>query len=413
MRAEIVGVGTELLLGQITDTHSATMSRILAECGVECRYRHTVGDNLDRVVELFRMILERSDILITIGGLGPTEDDLTRDAIAIALGDELEKVPEVEDKLKAFFASRNMRWVESNGRQATKPTSAELIDNPNGTAPGLYCQKNGKHVFALPGPRGEFDPMAFDQVKPVLERIGGGSVIHSRVLRVIGVGESRVEEMLKEIMSSTNPTIAPYAQPMEMHLRITAKANSVLEANEIIDPMEAKVRSILGDAVYGLNTTTLEDAVILLLIEQGKTVATAESMTGGGLAARFTSVSGASAAFPGSFVTYSIDTKIQMLHLESVEKKLRKEGPVSEFAAKHMALATRKIVGTDYGVSITGNAGPTSDVDDKPVGLTYIGIADADGVEVTEHKFRGIRSDIRLRAEQTALRLLRERMMRS
>lgn len=413
MRAEIVGVGTELLLGQITDTHSATMSRILAECGVECQYRHTVGDNLNRVVELFRRILDRSDILITIGGLGPTEDDLTRDAIALALDDTLEVVPEVEAKLKAFFRMRGIDWVESNARQATKPTCAELIDNPNGTAPGLYCQKDGKVVLALPGPKGEFDPMAFDRVKPILERIGGGSVIHSRVLRVIGIGESKVEEMLHEVMSSNNPTIAPYAQPMEMHLRITAKASSVVEANEIIDPMEAKVRSILGSAVYGLDSTSLEDAIVLMLIEQGKSVATAESMTGGGLAARFTSVVGASGAFLGSFVTYTVDTKIRLLGLSAVEDELKREGPVSEFAAKVMALAAREKVGSDFAISITGNAGPTSDVDDKPVGLTYIGIADAEGVVVTEHKFRGIRSDIRLRAEQTALRLLRERIMRS
>ncbi|HLO99331.1 MAG TPA: competence/damage-inducible protein A [Fimbriimonas sp.] len=411
MRAEIVGVGTELLLGQITDTHSATMSRILAECGVECQYRHTVGDNLNRVVELFKRVLDRSDILITIGGLGPTEDDLTRDAIALALDDTLEVVPEVEAKLKAFFKMRGIDWVESNARQATKPTCAELIDNPNGTAPGLFCQKNGKVVFALPGPKGEFDPMAFDQVKPILERIGGGSVIHSRVLRVIGIGESKVEEMLKDVMSATNPTIAPYAQPMEMHLRITAKAASVKEANELIDPMEAKVRSILGPAVYGLNNTTLEEAVIFMLIEQGRSVATAESMTGGGLATRFTSVVGSSGAFLGSFVTYTVDTKVRLLGLESVEDELRKHGPVSAFAAEQMALAARDRVGSDYAVSITGNAGPTSDVDDKPVGLTYIGIADADGVVVSEHKFRGIRSDIRLRAEQTALRLLRERLL--
>lgn len=406
MNAEIVSVGTELLLGQILDTHAATMARILAECGITCRYRATVGDNLDRVVGTLKLALSRADVVVTIGGLGPTADDLTRDAIALALDDTLEIVPEIEEKLKQFFAQRGVAWVESNGRQAQKPTCAEIIDNPNGTAPGLVCRKNGKTVFALPGPRGEFDPMAYDQVKPMLERLGGGEVIHSRVLRVIGVGESMAEERIKHLMASENPTIAPYAQPMEVHLRVTARAHSIAEAEALIDPAEKAVRDILGDAVYGTNLTTLEMAVNDLLKERGETISTAESMTGGGLAARLTSVEGSSQVFKGGVVTYTVPAKKILL-----ETKEDISNPVSPEVAKFMAESIREQLDTTYAVSITGNAGLTSDVGGQPRGLVYIGIASPDGTYVEECKFRGIREDIRKRAEQTALRLVREAIL--
>jgi nicotinamide-nucleotide amidase len=409
VNAEIVSVGTELLLGQILDTHAATMARILAECGISCRYRATVGDNLDRAVETLKLALSRSDVVVTVGGLGPTADDLTRDAIALALGDTLETVPEGEEKLKAFFAQRNIQWVESNARQAQKPTCAELLPNPNGTAPGLVCRKNGKTVFALPGPRGEFDPMAYEQVKPMLEALGGGQVIHSRVLRVIGVGESLVEERLKHLMDSENPTIAPYAQPMEMHLRLTAKAATVEEAEKLIEPLDASVRKILGSAVYGTNLTTLEQALIVLLHEKGETISTAESMTGGGLSARLSMVAGSSQVFQGGVVTYTVGAKDTLLNPGETEDL---SNPVSAGVAMFMAESIRKQLHTTYGVSITGNAGPTADVGGQPVGLVYIGIASENQTHVEECKFRGIREDIRKRAEQTALRLVREAVLR-
>ncbi len=403
-----MSVGTELLLGQIVDTHAATMARILAECGISCRHRATVGDNLDRVVETLKVALSRADVVVTIGGLGPTADDLTRDAIALAFDDTLEKVPEVEEKLKQFFAQRGITWVESNGRQAMKPTCADLIDNPNGTAPGLVARKNGKTVFALPGPRGEFDPMAYNQVKPMLENLGGGVVIHSRVLRVIGVGESMAEEKIKHLMVSENPTIAPYAQPMEVHLRITAKAPTVFAAEHLIDPVEESIREILGDAVYGTNLTTLEMAVKDLLSERGETISTAESMTGGGLSARLSSVPGSSDVFKGGVVTYTIEAK--NLLLEGADDPQLND-PVSPEVAKFMAESIRRQLGTTYAISITGNAGPTSDVGQKPVGLVYIGIATEQGTHVEECRFRGIREDICKRAEQTALRLIREAIL--
>ncbi len=410
MNAEIVAIGTELLLGQITDTHSATMARILAECGIACRHQQTVGDNLDRIVETLRQALDRADVVVCIGGLGPTADDLTRDAIALALDDTLETVPEVEERLRKWFASRGYAWVESNARQAQKPTCADLIPNPNGTAPGLVARKNGKTVFALPGPKGEFDPMAFDTVKPMLETLGGGVVIHSRVLRITGVGESAVEERIKHLMEGENPTVAPYAQPSEVHLRLTARAATVEEAEGLLDPVEAAIREELGTAVYGLNKTTLEEAVIMLLAERGETVSTAESMTGGGLGARLTMVPGASAAYLGGVVTYTVGAKGALL--PSVSEALGVFGPVSAETAGAMAESVRAQLGSTYAVAITGNAGPTADVDGKPVGLVYIAIASPGGTHVEECRFRGIREDIRNRAEQTALRLLREELIR-
>jgi len=430
MNAEIVAVGTELLLGQITDTHSATMARILAECGIGCRHRQTVGDNLDRIVEVLRQALSRADVVVCIGGLGPTADDLTRDAIALALDDTLETVPEIEERLRRWFASRNYTWVESNARQAQKPTCAEIIPNPNGTAPGLVARKNGKTVFALPGPRGEFDPMAYDSVKPMLETLGGGVVIHSRVLRITGVGESAVEERIKHLMESENLTVAPYAQPSEVHLRLTARSSSLSEAEALLDPVEAAIREELGSAVYGLNKTTLEEAVLSLLIARDETVSTAESMTGGGLGSRLTMVPGASAAYVGGVVTYTVGAKEALLDSKAatsasltpnplsplgeergLSEILLTNGPVSPETATLMAESIRAKLGTTYAVAITGNAGPTADVDGKAVGLVYIAIASAAGTSVEECKFRGIREDIRARAEQTALRLLRERLI--
>jgi nicotinamide-nucleotide amidase len=411
MNAEIVSVGTELLLGQILDTHAPTMARILAECGIGCKHRSTVGDNLDRIVDTLKTALDRSDVVVTIGGLGPTSDDLTRDAIALALDDELELVPEIETKLRHFFESRGYQYVESNSRQAMKPTCAEIIPNPNGTAPGLVCRKNGKVVFALPGPKGEFDPMANDSVRPMLETLGGGETIHSRTLRIIGVGESHVEAQLGTLMNQENPTVAPYAHTGEVHLRLTARATNADEAEKLIDPTEQVIRNILGDAVFGTNQTTLEEATIHLLTSKSQTVSTAESMTGGGIGERLTSVAGSSRAYRGGFVTYTIETKSQMLDLDI--GFINEHGPVSKEVCQAMAEAVRQKLGTTFGVSIVGNAGPESDIDGKPVGLVYVGISGPNGTIVDESKFRGIREDIRRRGEQIALRLLREETLKS
>ena len=380
------------------------MARLLATCGIGCQRRTTLGDNLERLTLGLKEALERVDIVITIGGLGPTEDDLTRDAIAAALGDELVKEPDVEAKLRKFFAVRNIPFVESNARQAMRPTSSTLIDNPNGTAPGLLCQKDGKTVIALPGPAGEFNPMAAGPVREFLSKASGGGVIHSRTLRVVGIGESSVEAKVKELMQADNPTVAPYAHLGEVHLRLTARATSVAAADALIDPVDAAIRKILGTAVFGADETTLEAAVIDLLRDQHRTLATAESITGGGVGSRLTDIPGASVVYLGGVIPYTAEMKKQLLGLSDEEVA----SPVSQVCAVAMARAARDRFGADLGCSLTGNAGPTSDIDGKPVGLCYIAVADAGGVKVEEVKLRGIRADIRRRAGQLALTMIRE-----
>jgi len=409
MTAEIVSVGTELLLGQILDTHAPLMARILADCGISCTHRQTVGDNMDRLVAVLQEALGRADMVIAIGGLGPTQDDITRDGIAKALGDDLEIDAATDAKLRAFFAQRKLPWVESNMRQAQRPTSARLIDNPNGTAPGLLCEKNGKVVIALPGPRNEFNPMAEGPVREYLEGVQGEFVIHSRTLRICGIGESAAEEMIKDLMQGGNPTVAPYAHPAEVHLRVTASARTREEADRVIDPMEAAIRERLGHAVYGVNETTLEQAVLAQLKSRDENVAVAESITGGWLGMRFTSVPGSGDSFVGGVITYTPEIKEKLLGVP--KELLETVGPVSEECARAMAAGVRERLGTTYGISLTGNAGPTSDVDGKPVGLVYIGLASPDGVTVEDIRFRGLREDIRQRSTQWALIALRNKLL--
>ena len=405
MTAEIVSVGTELLLGQIVDTHAPVMARILAECGIGCQRRSTLGDNRERLVAELRGALERADVLVTIGGLGPTVDDLTRDAIAEAVGDELVTHDDILEGLKAMFAGRNIPWVESNGRQAQVPASGRTVDNPYGTAPGLWVSKNGKTVLALPGPKGEFNPMANGPVREILRGLSGeGTVIHSRTLRVVGVGESMVEDRVRDLMDGDAPSVAPYAHLGEVHLRLTARAASVEAADALIDPMEARIRERLGDAVFGTDATTLEGSVLDRLRERGATLAVAESMTGGELAGRLTAVPGASAAFLGGVVAYTPRAKQQLLGLAGEVV----QDPVSEETARGMANGVRMRLGATYGVGITGNAGPTADAGGKPVGLTYVAVAGPEGTTCRETQWRGTREDVRRRATQFALMLLRE-----
>ncbi|MFI5385213.1 MAG: competence/damage-inducible protein A [Fimbriimonadales bacterium] len=409
MTAEVVSVGTELLLGQIVDTHAPTMARILADCGISCTHRQTVGDNMDRIVEALKQALARADVVVTVGGLGPTVDDLTREAIARVLGDHMEHVPEMEERLRKLFALRNIPWVDSIACQADKPKSGRFVANPNGTAPGLICEKGGKIVIALPGPKGEFNPMANGPIREYLEHLQGGQVIHSRVLRVCGMGESQVEAKVRPLMDGENPTVAPYAHPGEVHLRVTARAASREAADRLIDPVHAKIKAILGDALFGTDATTLEQTVIDLLKSSGLSLSVAESMTGGGLGERLTSVPGSSDAFVGGAVTYQVGAKERLLGIPA--NLLKEHGPISREVAEAMARCVRDKLGTAYGVSITGNAGPTSDIDAKPVGLTYIAIAHTGDCEVEEHRFRGERADIRRRATQAALVALRNALL--
>jgi nicotinamide-nucleotide amidase len=408
VRAEIVSVGTELLLGQIVDTDAAHLSRLLPEFGIDLHYRVTVGDNEARLTEALRLALRRSDIVFTIGGLGPTEDDLTKETVAKLVGDEMVLDEESAEHMRSFFASRGIRMPETNLKQAMVPRRGRKLENPLGTAPGAAFEtEDGKVVIVLPGPPGEFVPMVNERVAPYLREIvgEGAGVIKSRVLRIAGLGESSVEERVKHLLRSPNPTVAPLASVGEVHLRITAKAASAAEAEEMIDEMDSKLVAELGDRVFGRDEETLEAVVVRSLIERGLTLGIAESCTGGLIANRITDVPGCSAAFLAGVVSYSNDSKRDILGVP--EELLIEHGAVSEKVARAMAEGVRRVTGADVGISVTGIAGPTGGTPEKPVGLVYMALAKAAGTAVQRQQFMGSRKDIKWRTSQSALDMLR------
>lgn len=414
MRAEIVSVGTELLLGQIVDTNAAYLARVLSELGISMYRRTTVGDNRERLLAALREALTSADVVFTIGGLGPTMDDITRDMLAEAMGDTLVQDEEIAQQLRRFFAQRGMPILESNLRQALVPHSGRAIPNPHGTAPGLLFEgKDGKIAIALPGPPNEFIPMVNEQVVPYLRaRTGGKGVIRSRILRVIGIGESFVEDKLKDLMQSSYPTLAPYAKVGEVHLRITAFAETAEAAEQVIAERAAQIRERLGHVVYGEGEDTLELAVVRLLQQRGETVATGESCTGGLLAARITDVPGSSKVFLGGVVAYSNAAKTAFLGVPA--ELIERVGAVSEEVAQALAEGARDRFGATYGIGITGIAGPEGGTPEKPVGLVYIALSQENYKATVERcEFIGSRGIIRQRATQTALNSLRLRLLKA
>jgi len=410
MVAEIVSVGTEHLLGQIVDSHAVSMARILADLGVDHLQRQTVGDHLGRLTQAIHDASKRAQIVILIGGLGPTEDDLTREALANATGKPLQVQGDEREKLIRWFAGRGIPWVASQERQSYLPEGAEFVENPYGTASGI-CLKTESHLYlALPGPRGEFQPMADGPVRREIAAFAGSGAILSRMLRVAGLGESVVEDRIRPLLSSNNPTVAPYAHPGEVHLRVAAQANTAEEAMLLLEPMEAQIRELLGSAIYGIDSVTLEETIIRDLESGSKTVGCAESCTGGLLSARLTAVSGASNVFPGGIVSYANAVKEKFLGVS--KETLREYGAVSEQCCLEMAKGIRDVMDVTYGLSITGIAGPEGGSEDKPVGLVFVGIAGPYGQEVRRLQLHGLREDIRQRASQAALLLLRESLLR-
>lgn len=409
MVAEIVSVGTEILLGQITDSNAVELGKAFAFCGVDHRHRQTVGDNLPRLVSTIRLALSRADIVITIGGLGPTEDDITRQGIAEALGDTLVVDADAEAHLRAVFEKRRLPWLDSQLQQAMRPTCAEIIPNPNGTAPGIVCKKDGKIVIAMPGPRVEFVPMLESHVQPLLGSLSGGVSIVSKTLRVIGIGESIVEEKLRDLMQASNPTVAPYAKTGEVHIRLTTKASTREAGLELLQPTEKIARERLGDAIYGVENETLESVVVNLLLKRGLTIAVAESCTGGMLGQRLTTVSGSSEAFLGGVISYSNEAKIKMLGVP--KEVIEQHGAVSEECAREMVKGVQSQFGSDLAVSITGIAGPGGGSEEKPVGLVYIGVANGNLIDVYQNLFPGTRETVRTRSTQIALMQLRKAIL--
>lgn len=409
MTAEILSIGTELLLGDIVDTNAQALGKAFATAGISHKFRQTVGDNLDRMVEALKQALDRSDIVVTIGGLGPTDDDLTRTAISAALDSPLVVDESVLEGLKNLFEKRGLKWNELQLRQAMRLECSQPISNPNGTAPGLVCRKDGKIVIAMPGPRNEFVPMLHGPVMDILVEAGGGNVIHSKTLKIVGLGESIVQEKLKDIMDRENPSAAVYAKTFEVHLRITARTSTVAEAETKIQEVEDEVRRRIGRHVYGTDGESLAGSVINLLRKSGQTLGVVESCTGGGVGAEITAVSGSSDVFAGGFITYSNALKTKLVGVK--EETMRSFGAVSEECAREMAEGGREKLGCSYVLSITGIAGPNSDSTEKPVGLVYVALAGPSGTEVVKNQFIGTREAVRERSCVVALSLLRRTLM--
>ena len=407
VRAEIVGVGTELLLGQIANTNARWMSERLAGIGIDVFYHQVVGDNLVRVVDVLRLALARADVILVTGGLGPTEDDLTRDAIADLLGARMVRYPEIEDQLRAKFAGFGRGDMPlSNLRQADVPEGLRTITPDRGTAPGLVAElKDGKRLYAVPGVPVEMIEMMEGTILPELAALAGPATIVSQTLRSASLGESRVAEMLRDLFkASANPSMAYLASSGEVKVRLTAKAASRSDAEVLLAPLVDEVRARLGDHVFTTDDEELEAAVGRLLRSSGRTLACAESLTGGSVGARITSVPGASDVFLGSAVVYTADAKRDLLDVS--RETIDGPGVVSEACAREMAAGARRVFGADIGLSLTGAAGPQTHAGADP-GTVWVAL-DTDEIQHSRgFTVPGERERVRRWAEQAGLDLVR------
>lgn len=410
MRAEIIAVGTELLLGQIANTNARWMSESLAAIGADVLYHQAVGDNQERIVGALRLASSRADVVIVTGGLGPTQDDITRDAFGDLLGARMVRHPELEEMLRDKFRSFGRREMpESNLRQADVPEGARYIRPERGTAPGLAAELPGSvRVYAVPGVPEEMVEMMEGTILPELASAAGAGVVRSRVLRCAGIGESALAERVDDLFfGSANPTIAFLASSGEVRVRITAKATAVKEADALIEPVAEEVRRRLGDEVFTSEDESLEEVVVRLLRDAGKRLACAESITGGGVGARVTSVPGASEVFVGSAVVYTNEAKMGLLGVS--REVLDGPGPVSEDCARQMAAGARRVFGADLGLALTGAAGPASH-GGAPPGLIWIALEGEDVAHARSFHVPGERDRVRRWAEQAALDLVRRHL---
>jgi nicotinamide-nucleotide amidase len=409
LRAEIIGVGTEILLGQIPNSNARWMSERLAEIGVDVLHHQAVGDNVERIRDAFLLGLSRSEVLISTGGLGPTQDDITRDGLASALNVGLVRHPEIEDLLRAKFARIGRDMPEANLVQADVPDGARWISPRRGTAPGLACEApEGRRVYCVPGVPEEMTEMMEGSILPELAALSGPAAIASRVIRCTGIAESKVAEMLDDLFrSETNPTVAFLASAGEVKVRLTAKAATRQEAESLIRPVEDEVCARIGDPVFTRDDEELEGAVGRLARDAGRTIACAESLTGGNVGARLTSIPGASDYFLGSAVCYATESKVTILGVSP--NTVRGDGVVSARCALEMAAGARRLYGADIGLALTGVAGPDPQ-EGLRRGQVFVGI-EADGVSYARgFTGPGDRMQVRRWAEQAAMDLARRHL---
>lgn len=405
MRAEIISVGTELLLGDILNTNTRFISKKLAEYGIPLYFQTVVGDNMERLLQAIETAFSRCDLVITTGGLGPTGDDITKEGAAGYFNKKLVLDEEIYNELKTYIESQGYPFSENNKKQALTPEGAEVLENHNGTAPGYIISEKGKTIILLPGPPSEMVGMFENSVEPYLRRLTG-KTYYSRVLRICGIGESMVETLIKDLMEKqTNPTIAPYAKEGEVHVRITASADDEESAKALTEPTAALVYDILGKSIYAEGETTLEELIINRLAENNLDIAIAESLTGGILTGRLISCPGASKVVKEGIVSYSNESKCARLGVK--EETLSAYGAVSKEIAEEMAQGVSGMLNTAIGVSTTGIAGPDGGSSQKPVGLVYVSVYFKGKLCTKEFRFNGSRERIRNRTAVNALNMLR------
>lgn len=406
MTVELISVGTEILMGNIVNTNAAWLAKECAALGLSCFYQSVVGDNEERLKEQMKTSLERSDIVILTGGLGPTTDDLTKETAALLMGKKLVTDQHSLERVEAYFQVRGIEMTENNKKQALVPEGARVLDNDNGTAPGLILESGEKCMVLLPGPPNEMKPLFEAQVKPYLKALSP-CVLYSRTVKLCGIGESKAAAMVQDMIDAQeNPTIAPYAKTGEVHFRVTAQAKNEKEGKKLVKPVVKELKRRFGQAVFATKEEeTLERALAELLLEKGLTIAFAESCTGGMIAGRLVNVPGVSKAFGTGYVTYSNKAKRKLLGVK--KSTLKQFGAVSVQTAKEMAQGALFASGADVAVSVTGIAGPDGGTDKKPVGLVYIGCCVQGRTFVQEYHFLGNREKIRESTVAAALTFAR------
>ncbi len=407
MVVELISVGTEILLGNIVNTNAAFLAEKCAGLGLSCYYQDVVGDNEERLSETIRLALSRADILLLSGGLGPTQDDLTKEVAAKVMGKPLYLHEESKTAIQQYFERKGMEITDNNWKQAMVPEGCIVVDNPNGTAPGIIMAQEGKHVILMPGPPNEMIPMFETSIMPYLSELQS-CVIYSQTVKICGIGESKAETMVADLIEQqTNPTIATYAKTGEVHLRVTARAEDEKAAKKLVKPMVKELKGRFGNNIYTTDSeVTLEKSVVDLLQANGLTACTVESCTGGMLAARLINVPGVSEVFKSGYITYSNKSKRSLLGIK--KNILLKHGAVSDKIAREMAKGAAMLAKTDVSVSTTGIAGPDGGSEEKPVGLVYIACNVRGTIEVRECHFSGNRTKIRESTVSAALSLMRE-----
>ena len=412
MTAELVFVGTEILLGNIVNTNGAYLAERLAMLGVDSYYQSVVGDNAERLMGVLKIAFERSDVVILSGGLGPTQDDITKETVASYFGKELQLDEGVKAEIAAYFEKRGRQMAENNIKQAMVPDGAKILHNANGTAPGILMEEGNKTAILLPGPPAELKAMFEEQVEPWLKARTGG-MLYSAVVKVCGISESRVAEILDDMISASGAvTVAPYAKTGEVHLRVTARGEDEKAAKKLVKPVVKEIKARLGSLVYTTHEeVTLEQAVVDLLLANKLTVTTVESCTGGLIAGRLINVPGVSEVFKAGLVTYSNKAKKRIVGVK--KQTLQKHGAVSEETVYEMVKGAAFFSRADVAVAVSGIAGPDGGTAEKPVGLVYIGCYVCGEVTVKEYHFSGNREKVRQNTVTEALILMRDCMLKN